>query len=156
MAILNSLKKYFFIICISLAFIPSYIYAQSVAYYPWSGLLGVSTNTTRPVWLDVRLQTNTLFGSLSTEVLPLFNISQKSRTQFYAGGGVRFNFIGKIANQTNNVIEGYSLNIGTRLTPFASQPQIQVAFELAPYVARKFDTGILKSNLGLVYRFKTK
>jgi len=130
--------------------------AQSVGYYPWNGLLSISTNPAKVVWLDVRLQTNTLFGSLSTEVLPLFTFKRTSVAQFYAGGGVRFNFIGVLANQSKNVIEGYSLNIGTRLSPFKSVPQVSVALEVAPYVERKFESGILKSNFGLIYTFGKK
>lgn len=127
--------------------------AQSVGYYPWNGLVSVSTNPTKPVWCDFRLQTNTLFGSLSTEILPLVNVKRTKYAQFYVGGGVRFNFIGVLANQTKNVIEGYSLNIGTRVAPFKTVPNVRIAFEIAPYVERKFESGILKSNFGVVYVF---
>ncbi|WP_084650805.1 hypothetical protein [Runella zeae] len=141
---------------IIMVFVGSKTQAQSVGYYPWSGLLSVSTNPYRPVWLDFRLQTNTLFGSLSTEVLPMVNLKQKESFQLYLGGGVRFNFIGVLANQTNNLVEGYQLNIGTRVAPFKSVPQVRVAFELAPYVQRKLDSGILKSNFGVIYTFGQK
>ncbi|MEZ4903804.1 MAG: hypothetical protein R2822_19645 [Spirosomataceae bacterium] len=130
--------------------------AQSVGYYPWNGLLSLSTNPTKTVWCDFRLQTNTLFGSLSTEVLPMVNLKRASMAQFYIGGGVRFNFIGVIANQTNNVVEGYSLNIGTRAFPFKAVPNFSIALELAPYIVRKLDSGILKSNFGIVYTFGKK
>ncbi|WP_428664198.1 hypothetical protein [Runella sp.] len=130
--------------------------AQSIGYYPWNGLLSVSTNPNKPVWLDVRLQTNTLFGSLSTEILPIVNLTRKENYQLYLGGGIRFNFIGVLANQTNNIVEGYSLNFGTRVAPFKSVPNVRVAFELAPYVVRKFDSGVLKSNLGIIYTFGKK
>ena len=128
-------------------------HAQSVGYYPWNGLLSVSTNPYRPVWMDFRLQTNTLFGSLSTEILPMVNLKRKENFQLYMGGGIRFNFIGVLANQTNNLVEGYSLNIGTRIAPFKAVPNARIAFELAPYVVRKFDSGILKSNFGVIYTF---
>jgi len=127
--------------------------AQSVGYYPWNGLISVSTNPTKKVWCDFRLQTNTLFGSLSTEILPMVNLKRTSMAQFYVGGGVRFNFIGVIANQTKNVVEGYSLNIGTRVSPFKTAPNFSLALELVPYVVRKFDSGILKSNFGVIYTF---
>ncbi|MFN4146453.1 MAG: hypothetical protein ACK4GN_11565 [Runella sp.] len=133
-----------------------YTQAQSVGYYPWSGLLAVSTPPDKAVWLDIRLQTNTLFGSLSTEILPMVNLQQRERYQLYLGGGVRFNFIGVLANQTKNLIEGYSLNIGTRVAPFRSEPNIKLAFELAPYVERKFDSGVLKSHFGIIYQFGKK
>lgn len=138
-----------FIVCINAN-------AQSVGYYPWNGLVSVSTNPNKSVWCDFRLQTNTLFGSLSTEILPMVNVKRTEYFQLYIGGGVRFNFIGVLANQTNNVVEGYSLNIGTRIAPFKAVPNVSVAFELAPYVVRKFDSGILKSNFGIVYTFRKK
>ncbi|MEI7583377.1 hypothetical protein [Runella sp.] len=130
--------------------------AQSVGYYPWNGLLSVSTNPAKSVWCDFRLQTNTLFGSLSTEILPMVNIKRAEYFQVYVGGGVRFNFIGVLANQTKNVVEGYSLNIGTRIAPFKAVPNVSVTFELSPYVVRKFDSGVLKSNFGIVYTFRKK
>ncbi len=128
--------------------------AQSVAYYPWNGLLSVSTNPHKPVWADVRLQTNTLFGSLSTEILPMVNLKQTETVQTYLGGGVRFNFIGKLAGQTKNVVEGYMLNVGVRVAPFKENRNIKIALELAPYVQRLGDSGILKTNFGLVYVFQ--
>ena len=86
----------------------------------------------------------------------MVNVKRTAYFQLYLGGGVRFNFIGVLANQTNNVVEGYSLNIGTRIAPFKAVPNVSVAFELAPYVVRKFDSGILKSNFGIVYTFRKK
>lgn len=127
--------------------------AQSVGYYPWNGLLSVSTNPAKPVWADFRLQTNTLFGSLSTEILPMVNLKQTEVVQTYLGGGIRFNFIGAIAGTTNNVVEGYMLNIGARVAPFKANRNIKVVLELAPYVQRKLDSGVLKTNFGIVYVF---
>ena len=129
------------------------LHAQSVGYYPWNGLLTVSTNPYKPVWLDVRLQTNTLFGSLSTEILPMVNLKQTEVVQTYLGGGIRFNFIGAIAGTTKNVVEGYALNVGVRVAPFKTNRNIKVALELSPYVQRKLDSGILKTNFGIVYVF---
>lgn len=137
--------------------IPFFSQAQaSVAYYPWNGLFAVSTNPSKPLWLDTRLQTNTLFGSLSTDILPMYNLKQNPRSQWYLGGGIRFNFIGVLANQTKNVVEGYSLNAGVRVSPFTTQPNVKIAFELAPFVGRKFDTGVFKSNFGVAYVFGKK
>jgi len=53
-------------------------------------------------------------------------------------------------------VEGYSLNIGTRVSPFKTVPQVKIALEIAPYVERKFESGILKSNFGLIYTFGKK
>jgi hypothetical protein len=83
----------------------------------------------------------------------MVNLKRKEHIQYYIGGGVRFNFIGVLANQTNNVIGGYQLNVGTRVHPFKALPDLGLALEIAPYVERKLDTGVLKSNFGIVYRF---
>jgi hypothetical protein len=128
----------------------------SVGYYPWNGLLTISTNCDRALWADVRMQTNTLFGSLSTELLPMINVSRSEVANFYVGGGVRFNFIGVIAGQTNNVVEGYLLNIGARVAPFQSNRNVRIAFELSPFVERQLDSGVLKTNFGIVYVFKKR
>jgi hypothetical protein len=136
-----------------LLFLPIFVKAQSVGYYPWNGLLSVSSNPSKAFWLDARLQTNTLFGSLSTEILPMVNVKQKEAVQYYVGGGVRFNFIGTIAGVTNNIVEGYSLNLGARIAPIAANRNIKIVFELSPYVERRFDSGILKSNFGVAYVF---
>ncbi len=138
---------------VMLGFCAAQAHSQSVGYYPWNGLLSVSTNPSKVVWCDFRFQTNTLFGSLSTEILPMVNLKRKEQIQYYLGGGVRFNFIGVLANQTNNVIGGYQLNVGTRVHPFKALPDLGLALEIAPYVERKLDTGVLKSNFGIVYRF---
>jgi hypothetical protein len=149
-------KTYYWLIIgfLSMVLCDKQSWAQvSVAYYPWNGLAAVSTNPNKPVWVDFRLQTNTLFGSLSTEVLPLVNVKQRESYQVYMGGGLRFNFIGVLAGQTKNIIEGYSLNVGTRVSPFVQARNVKIAFELSPFIARKFDSGVLKSNFGLVYVF---
>ncbi|TAF96910.1 MAG: hypothetical protein EAZ14_00490 [Runella slithyformis] len=148
-------KYSLFVICYLLFVICSNaVRAQSVAYYPWNGLLAISTKPTRAVWADARFQTNTLFGSLSTELLAFANVKQTETTQFYAGGGVRFNFVGKLAGQTSRLVEGYLLGVGTRLKPFKEHRNVQIAFELAPFVEHNFKSGILKSNFGVVYVFK--
>jgi hypothetical protein len=128
--------------------------AQSVGYYPWNGLFSVSTNPTKPIWLDARLQTNTLFGSLSTEILPMANVKTTDLMQYYVGGGIRFNFIGKIAGVTNNLVEGYCLNIGARIAPFKTNRNLKIVFEFSPYATRKFDSGVFRSNFGVAYVLK--
>ncbi len=125
--------------------------AQSVGYYPWNGLFSVSTNPAKPIWLDARLQTNTLFGSLSTEILPMVNLKQTYQVQYYLGGGVRFNFIGAIAGVTKNLVEGYCLNVGARISPLKSNRNLKIVFEFSPYATRKLDSGVFRSNFGVAY-----
>jgi hypothetical protein len=151
------MKKTLFLLLFAIG--TSGAFAQaSLGYYPWSGLLSVSTNPTRVLWLDSRVQTNSLFSSLSLDLLPLLNIKRGEVAQWYLGGGLRVNPLYRLADPKARLItvDGYSLNVGVRAAPFAANRRFQVALELNPYVKRDFDSGVLKSHLGLVYVFSGK
>lgn len=125
----------------------------SVAYYPFNDVVSVSTNADRAVWLDARLQTNTIFGSLSTTFCPMVNLARRTQANVYSGLGVRFNFLNGLDNR--DVLEGYSLHVGVRVqVPYV--PNLRAAVELAPYSRKDFKTGNLQSFLGLVYQFKKR
>lgn len=126
----------------------------SVAYYPFRDVISVSTNADRAFWLDARIQTNTLFGSLSTTLCPLVNVARRAQVNYYTGLGVRFNALNGIDNR--DVLEGYSLHVGVRIKPLLMVPNLRVAFEIAPYSRKDFKTGNLQSFLGLVYQFSKK
>ncbi|GAB2565090.1 hypothetical protein [Spirosoma areae] len=123
----------------------------SVAYYPFRDLVTVSTNADRAFWLDARVQTNTLFGSLSTTICPMINVARKAQVNYYTGLGIRFNALNGIDNR--DILEGYSLHIGVRIKPLTFMPNLRVAFEIAPYSRKDFKTGNLQSFLGLAYQF---
>ncbi len=134
-------------------------YAQgSVGYYPWNGLLSFSTNPRKPLWLDTRVQTNSLFSSLSVDLLPLINLKRGEVAQWYLGGGLRVNPLYRIADPKAKLltVDGYSINFGVRAAPFARNRQIQVALELNPYVKDDFASGVLKSHFGVVYIFRKR
>lgn len=126
----------------------------SVAYYPFSSLFSVSTNPNKAVWLDGRMQFNTLFGSLSTTVAPMVNVSRKEFVNYYTGLGVRFNAL----NQLNDadILEGYSLHAGVRVAPIHSLPNLRVAFELSPYARANFKSGVFYAHFGVAYQFLKK
>jgi hypothetical protein len=130
----------------------------SVGYYPWSNLLTVSTNPRKVIWVDARFQTNSLFSSLSVDLLPMINLKRGEVTQWYIGGGVRLNPLYRIADSKADLvtIDGYSLNVGVRIKPLPQNRNIQLALELNPYVKDKFDSGVLKSHLGVIYVFTRK
>jgi hypothetical protein len=127
----------------------------SVGYYPWSSLLTISTNSKKAIWLDARFQTNSLFSSLSVDLLPMINLKRGEVVQWYLGGGLRLNPLYRIADADADLItiDGYSLNVGVRISPLKQNRRFQVALELNPYVKDKFDSGVLKSHFGLVYIF---
>ncbi|WP_439555212.1 hypothetical protein [Dyadobacter sp.] len=130
----------------------------SVGYYPWSSLLSVSTNSKKAIWLDTRFQTNSLFSSLSVDLLPMINLKRGEVVQWYIGGGLRLNPLYRIADANADLItiDGYSLNVGVRISPLPQNRNIQLALELNPYVKDEFDSGVLKSHFGLVYVFGKK
>ncbi|MCE6988699.1 hypothetical protein [Dyadobacter sp. CY323] len=130
----------------------------SVGYYPWSSLLSISTNSRKAIWLDTRFQTNSLFSSLSVDLLPMINLKRGEVVQWYLGGGLRLNPLYRISDADADLItiDGYSINVGARISPLPKNRNIQLALELNPYVKDKFDSGVLKSHFGLVYVFGKK
>ena len=130
----------------------------SVGYYPWSSLLTVSTSPKRAIWLDTRFQTNSLFSSLSVDILPMINLKRGEVVQWYVGGGLRLNPLYRIADADADLItiDGYSINVGVRIAPLPQNRNIQLALELNPYVKDDFASGVLKSHFGVVYVFNKK
>ncbi len=126
----------------------------SVAYYPFNSLLSVSTNPNKAVWLDARVQTNTLFGSLSTTVAPMITVKRTNQANYYTGLGIRFNALNGLDDRST--LEGYSLHVGVRVVPLPFMPNVRVAFEIAPYAQRNFKSGVLYSYLGVAYQFNKK
>ena len=153
------MKKLFCLLIILFTLSTETLRAQaSVGYYPWSSLLSVSTNPRKAIWLDTRFQTNSLFSSLSVDLLPMINLKRGEVVQWYIGGGLRLNPLYRIADADADLItiDGYSLNVGVRISPLPQNRNIQVALELNPYVKDEFDSGVLKSHFGLVYVFGKK
>lgn len=130
----------------------------SAAYYPWSGLLAFGTNPKKAIWFDTRVQTNSLFSSLSVDLLPMVNLKRGEVAQWYLGGGLRINPLYRIADPDARLItvDGYSINLGVRASPFPQNRQIQIALELNPYIADGFSSGVLKSHFGVVYVFRKR
>lgn len=125
--------------------------AQSVVYYPFNSVLGLSTNPSKAVWLDVKFQTNSYFSSLSTDISPEINLKKTPKSITYMGAGVKMNYLNAIEN--NNILEGYFMNLGVRLMPFEKYKKVQIAFEISPYAGRKLDIGVFRTNFGIGYNF---
>lgn len=143
----------------SLVFSLQSAYSQAVTYYPFNSILSVSSNPNRSAWLDCRFQMNSYFSSLSTELVPMFNLSKKEKAKFYFGVGARFNFINYITQtdpEKQKPLEGYSLNMGVRASPVPNIQRLQVVFEVSPYANKNFDLGLFRANLGLGYVFGKK
>lgn len=153
------MKRVLFVLTLMLLASFGKLRAQAtVGYYPWSSLLTVSTNAKKVIWLDTRLQTNSLFSSLSIDLLPMINLKRGEVAQWYIGGGLRLNPLYRIADADADLItiDGYSVNVGVRIAPLPMNRRIMLALELNPYVKDKFDSGVLKSHFGIVYAFGKK
>lgn len=125
--------------------------AQTISYYPFNSVLSVSSNPQNKIWFDGRLQTNSYFSALSTEIAPMFNINSNPKARLYAGIGFRFNFVNVIADYRAEALEGYALNVGVRSAPIEKAPNLQFIFELSPYVQKGFDIGQFRSQIGVGY-----
>lgn len=142
------MKIFVFVFCL---FLGLNALAQSVVYYPFNSVLGLSTNPNKSVWLDFKFQTNSYFSSLSTDISPEFNIKTTSKAKYYLGAGAKLNFLNAV--ESNSILDGYFLNTGVRVTPFEKYKKVQIAFELSPYAGKKFDIGVFRSYLGIGYIF---
>ena len=126
-------------------------FSQSVVYYPFNSVLGISSNPSKAVWLDLKFQTNSYFSSLSTDISPEFNIKSTSKAKYYIGGGLKLNFLNAV--EDNSILDGYFLNTGIRVNPFEKYKKVQIVFELSPYAGKKLDIGVFRSFLGIGYNF---
>ena len=126
----------------------------SVGYYPIQSELSLSTNSKRLIWGDLRIATNTFYGNITTEPVLIVNIKRKEMVNFYSGLGMNFNFFNAASNIS--IINGYSLHIGTRIKPLKKMNNLQLIFEISPYMNQKFDGGLLRTRLGVAYQFKKK
>ncbi len=128
--------------------------AQSIVYYPFNSVLGVSTNPNNKVWADFRLFTNSYFTSVTVDVSPQFNVATTPRASYYVGAGVKFNIYNAFNNY--NPLEGYFMNVGVKARPFDKYKKVHVVFEISPYAVREMDAGLFRTMLGIGYNFNQK
>ena len=126
----------------------------SIGYYPLQSELSLSTNSERLIWGDLRIATNTFYGNITTEPVLIANIKRKEMVNFYSGLGMNFNFFNAASNIS--IINGYSMHIGTRIKPLKKMNNLQLIFEISPYMNQKFDGGLLRTRLGVAYQVKKK
>ncbi len=145
------MKKYLFLLLFTGSI--HFVHAQAVTYYPFNSMLSVSSNPNKAFWTDFRFQMNSYFSSLSTEISPMVTFRQKERLKFYAGGGIKANFLNTLNpdESKRKILEGYFLNVGMRASPIEKLPKFQLVFELSPYANSNFDLGVFRANLGIGY-----
>jgi hypothetical protein len=126
----------------------------AVGYYPFQSILSVSSDTENLLWADLRTETNTFFSNLNLETHLMVNISKSPWVNYYSGLGMHFNPF----NGTSDIaiVNGYSFNIGARIKPLQDYPNVQLLFEVGPYINQGFDGGLLRTSLGIAYNFRSK
>lgn len=125
--------------------------AQSVVYYPFNSVLGISSNPNNFFWADFRLFTNSYFTSVTGEISPQFTVYSTQRAEYYTGAGVKLNFYNMFNNY--NPVEGYFMNAGVKVRPFDKFKKLHIAFEISPYAVRQMDAGLFRTMLGVGYNF---
>lgn len=73
---------------------------------------------------------------------------------YYIGAGISINPTNAYANLP--LVNGYFVDFGTRVKPIKSSSQLQVVFELSPYINRAFSSGNLRTSLGVAWNFEHK
>ena len=125
----------------------------AVGYYPFQSILSVSTNTEKIIWADFRIETNTFFSNINMELSPMWNFKRTNWVNYYTGVGVNFNPVNGFKNLP--FINGYALDFGARIKPlpFRKFKNVQLLFEISPYINQEFTSGNLRTLLGLAYNW---
>jgi hypothetical protein len=142
------IRKYTFI---ALFLFPFLSKAQSIVYYPFNSVLGISSNPNNLFWVDFRLFTNSYFTSVTGEISPQFTVYSTQKADYYTGVGVKVNFYNMFNNY--NPVEGYFMNAGVKVRPFEKYKKLHIAFEISPYAAKEMDAGLFRTMLGIGYNF---
>lgn len=133
-------------------FIMGQLKAQvSIGYYPFQSILSVSTNTEKVVWADFRIETNTFFSNMNMELAPMWNLKRTDWVNYYVGFGTSFNPANTF--QALPFVNGYALYVGTKIKPIQKHKNIQLLFEISPYINQEFSSGNLRTLLGVAYNF---
>lgn len=143
------LKK--LLLLISFAIISEVAHSQTVTYYPWNSLFELSTDPRRSLWLQFRVQGNSVFSSMNTEIAPMITFKKNEKSVFYFGPGAQFNLLNELNEK--EILNGYFLNVGSRIYPFDKTPNVGIAFELSPYANKDFDIGTWRYLFGVSYSF---
>jgi hypothetical protein len=143
-------KKILFlsILCIATHFAQS----QTLTYYPWQSQFEISSSPQKTLWLQFRIQGNSVFSSMNTEIAPMITFKKNPKSVFYFGPGAQFNLLNKLNDK--DILNGYFLNIGGRSYPFEKYKNVGIVFEISPYSSKDFDIGTWRYLFGVSYSFK--
>jgi hypothetical protein len=130
----------------------SQIKAQvAIGYYPFQSILSVSTSTEKAVWADFRIETNTFFSNMNMELAPMWNLKRTDWVNYYVGFGTSFNPANTF--QALPFVNGYAVYFGSRIKPMQKYKNVQLLFEISPYINQEFSSGNLRTLFGLAYNW---
>jgi hypothetical protein len=126
----------------------------AVSYYPFQSIISISTDTDKLIFADFKLETNNFISNFNMEFSPKVNFKIQENINYYTGPGISINPVNSFADLP--VINGYFIDIGLRAKPFKNYYNLQIVFELSPYINVNFNGGNLRTRLGLAWNFTHK
>jgi hypothetical protein len=125
-----------------------------VSYFPIQSTLSVASNTDKLLWGDFKMETNTLFSNINMELSPKVNFRRREVVCYYLGAGINFDPTYKYKNTP--FVNGFFADFGARIKPFAQCRNLQLVFEVSPYVNKEMIGGNLRSRIGVAWAFTKK
>jgi hypothetical protein len=126
----------------------------AISYFPFQSILSISTNTEKLLFIDYKIETNNFFSNLNMEFSPKINLKRTEWINYYIGMGLSFNPSNLKADLT--ITNGYFIDFGIRAKPFVKIRNLQIVFEISPYINKEFKSGNLRTRIGLAWNFTNK
>jgi len=126
----------------------------AISYFPFQSILTISTNTEKILFIDYKIETNNFISNLNMEFSPKFNLTRKVAINYYIGAGLSFNPAN--LNADLPITNGYFMDFGLRAKPFIKIRNLQIVFEISPYINKEFKSGNLRTRIGLSWNFTIK
>ncbi|MBS1536963.1 MAG: hypothetical protein JST20_04375 [Bacteroidetes bacterium] len=123
----------------------------TISYYPLQSILSISTNTNKLFFADFKLETNTFISNLNMEFSPKINFKSLDNVNYYTGIGISINPVNSYADLP--ITNGYFIDFGIRAKPFDKLRNLQLVFEISPYINKDCSGGNLRTRLGLSWNF---
>ncbi len=123
-------------------------------YHPIQSIFSISSNTEKLIFCEYKIETNTFASNMNMELSTKINVKKTDWVNYYVGPGISFNPAYSFVNLS--IFNGYLLDVGARIKPIQKYKNIQLVFELSPYINREFNGGNLRTRLGVAYNFASK
>ncbi len=122
-----------------------------VSYFPIQSIVALNSDSEKMLWADLRMETNTFIANINFELNGFYNFKRKDNINYYIGLGINVNPFYSLEGLS--ATNGYLIPVGCRIKPFPRIRNVQLAFEISPYLNPDFEGGQIRSLLGLAYNF---